>query len=104
MPVQILHRVQASTLEELNLADNEKELKIVLIAKEMQSTDKSRLVKLLRQYRDVFARSFEDMKGLDLASCHHQINLHKYAQPVHRRYHLNLNYAIKVKEEIDKLL
>ena len=45
------------------------------------------------------------MKGLDLAFCQHQINLDKDAKPVQqRRYHLNPNYAIKVKEEIDKLL
>ena len=44
------------------------------------------------------------MKGLDLAFCQHQINLDKDAKPVQRRYRLNPNYAIKVKEEIDKLL
>ena len=45
------------------------------------------------------------MKGLDPTFCQHQINLHKDPKPVQeRRYHLNLNYAVNVKEEIDKLL
>ena len=44
------------------------------------------------------------MKGLDLVFCQHQINLHKGVEPVQqRRYRLNPNYAVKVKEEIDKL-
>ena len=46
------------------------------------------------------------MKGLDPSFFQlHQINMHKDAKPVQqRRYHLNPNYAINVKEEIDKLL
>ena len=94
-------------LEEINLAeeDNVPKPKTVLIAKDMLLADKQRLVTLLKQYKDVFAWSFEDMKGLDPAFCQHQINLHKDAKPVQqRRYRLNPNYAIKVKEEIDKLL
>ena len=65
----------------------------------MLLTDKQRLVTLLKQYKDVFAWSFEDMKGLDPTFCQRQINLHKDAKPVQqRRYRLNPNYAIKVKE------
>ena len=53
----------------------------------------------------MFPWSFEDMKGLDPAFCQHQINLHKNAKPIQQcRYRLNPNYAIKVTEEIDKLL
>ena len=71
----------------------------------MLLADKQRLIGLLKQYKDVFAWSFEDMKGLDPTFYQHQINLHKDAKPVQQwRYRLNPNYAIKVKEEIDKLL
>ena len=49
--------------------------------------------------------SFEDMKGLDPAFFQHQINLHKDVKPVQqRRYWLNPNYVVQVKEEIEKLL
>ena len=76
-----------------------------LIAKDMLEVDKQRLTKLLKQYKYVFAWSFEDMKGLHPAFCQHQINLHKDAKLVQqRRYGLNPKYAIKVKEEMDKLL
>ena len=75
----------------MNLADNGIDPKIVIIVKEMQSDDKENLTELLRQYKDVFLWSFEDMKGLDVAFCQHQINL-------------NLSYGVKVKEEINKLV
>ena len=90
--MQVSQRVQASTIEELNLVGTDTEPKTILIAKEMELEDKAKLIDLLRQYKDVFAWSFEDMKGLDLAFCQHQINLHKDVKPVQqRRYMLNPN-------------
>ena len=66
----------------------------------MQSDKKTELKTLLKQYKDVFACSFEDMKGLYPAFCHHQINLHKDVKPVQQwRYRLNPNYATKVKKK-----
>ena len=103
----VSQRVQASSLEELNIVEDDSELqpKAILIAKEMLYEDKQRLKSLLKQYKDVFAWSFEDTKGLDPTFCQHQIHLNKDAKPVQqRRYLLNPNYAVKVKEEIDKLL
>ena len=60
-------RVQASALEELNFADadTDVESRTILIAKEMLLVDKEELKNLLRQYKDVFTWSFEEMKGLD---------------------------------------
>ena len=105
--MKVSQRVQASRLGEVNSVENDKEAesKIVLIAKDMSEVDKQRLTGLLKQYKDLFAWSFKDMKGLDPAFYQHQINLHKDSKPVQqRKYRLNLNYVIKVKEEIDKLL
>ena len=78
--MQVSQRVQASTLEEVNLVDEGSTLesKTIWIAKEMLIVDKQRLISLLKQYKDVF----EGMKGLDPAFCQHQINLHKDAKPV----------------------
>ena len=103
--MKVSQRVQASLLEELNLADTDSLPRTILIAKEMRAVDKEELKKLLKQYKHVFAWSFEDMKGLDPTFWQHQINLHKDAKPIQqRRYRLNLNYVVKVKEKIDKLL
>ena len=45
--MQVSQRVHASTLNELNLANKDNESKTMLIAKEMQSAEKTKLVELL---------------------------------------------------------
>ena len=60
--MKVSQRVQASALEELNLAGaNDKEPKTVLIAKDLAETDKQTNTSLLIQYKYVFAWSFNDM-------------------------------------------
>ena len=55
---------------------------MVLVVKDLLSDNKSKLVKLLQKYKDVFAWLFEDMKGLDLAFSKNQFNLYKNAKLV----------------------
>jgi hypothetical protein len=75
------------------------------VAKELDMDFEEQLTKVLREYKDLFAWSYEDMKGLNPEFYDHKINLAKDAIPVQQwRYRLNPNYAAKVKEEIDKLL
>ena len=63
------------------------------------------MITLLKEFQDVFASPYEDMRGLDPQLYQHQIHLSKEAKPVaQRRYRMNPNYAARVKEEIDKLL
>ena len=55
------------------------------------------------EFKDVFALSYEDMKGLHLKFYQHQIHLSKDVKLVaQRHYRMKPKYAIKVKEEIDK--
>ena len=53
------------------MPDKDGDPKTMLIANEMQMAEKTKLTQLLRQYKDVFAWSFEDIKGLDPAFCQH---------------------------------
>ena len=100
----VSQRVKASQLEEVNLGTTE-EARPVHIAKEMTPENKTAMITLLKEFRDVFAWSYEDMRGLDPQLYQHQIHLSKDTKPVvQRRYRMNPNYATKVKEEIDKLL
>ena len=63
------------------------------------------MIALLTEYKDVFAWSHEDMKGLDPKFYQHKIKLATDAKPMQqRRYRMNPNYAAHAKEEIDKLL
>ena len=52
--MQVSQRVSASTLEEVNLGSADKQ-KTVLIVKDMVQYDKIAMVKLLQEYKDVFA-------------------------------------------------
>ena len=61
------------------------------------------MIALLKEYKDVFSWSHEDMKGLDPKFFQHKINLATDAKPIQlHRYRMNPNYAACVKEEIDK--
>ena len=96
--------VKACQLEEVNLGTGE-EARPVHIAKEMSLENKTAKTTLLKEFRDVFAWSYEDMRGLDPQLYQHQIHLSKDTKPVaQRRYRMNPNYVARVKEEIDKLL
>ena len=46
--MHVSQRVQALPLEELNLAENDVEPKIILLVKEMESTNKEKLIDLLQ--------------------------------------------------------
>ena len=96
--------VKASTLEKINLGTttNPRTLKI---AKEMASDERLALVGLLIEYKDIFAWSYNNMKGLHRTYYQHQIHLKHDARPRQQcRYRMNHNYAAKVKEEINKIL
>ena len=81
------------------------DLRAVSIAKNLPPKTRSTMIMLLQEYRDVFAWSHEDIKGLNPKFFQNQINLTTDAKPVQqRRYRMNPNYAARVKEEIDKLL
>ena len=43
------------------------------------------MIDMLREYKDVFALSHEDMKGLDAKFYQHQINLATDAKPIQQR-------------------
>ena len=100
----ISQRVKASQLEEVDLGTKDKP-RPVNVAKEMPNEEKKAMIELLMNFRDVFAWSYEDMRGLDPQLYQHQIHLSTDAKPVaQRRYRMNPNYVARVKEEIDKLL
>ena len=97
-------RVKASTMEEVNLGTID-DPRLINIAKELASVNKSTMVDLLKEYKDIFTWSYSDMRGLDPQYYQHEIHLQMDAQPIQQRqYQMNPNYATKVKEEIDKLL
>ena len=89
--MMISQRVKASQLEEVDLGTTDKP-RLVNVAKEMPHGEKKAMVTLLTDFRDVFAWSYEDMRGLDPQLYQHQIHLSTDAKPVEqRRYRMNPN-------------
>ena len=56
--------IKASQLEEVNLGTAE-DARPVHIAKEMTLERKTTMITLLKEFWDIFAWSYEDMRGLD---------------------------------------
>ncbi len=64
-----------------------------------------KFIEFLREFKDVFAWTYKDLKGIPPKITKHRIELEPRVPDVHRaRYRLNLNYAAIVKQDIDKLL
>ena len=60
---------------------------------------------LLREYEDLFPKTFSKLKGIKGAMGEIKIELKIGSKPVrHRPYHLNPRVKEKVKREIDKML
>ena len=60
----ISQRVKASQLEEVDLGTTDKP-RPVNVAKELPKEEKKAMMALLTDFKDVFAWSYEDMRGLD---------------------------------------
>ena len=59
----------------------------------------------LREYQDVFAWTYKDLKGVDPNICQYTILMRDDAKPSKQRpYTYNDNFANKIKDEINKLL
>ena len=87
----------------LNLGTTE-DPKLVKIAKDLGEYE-TKVKDLLLQFKDVFAFTYKDMKGIPPYVCEHKIELQPEAKHVRQMcYRGNPNYAAKVKEEFDLYL
>jgi hypothetical protein len=60
---------------------------------------------LLKEFKDVFAQTYKDLKGIPPKFVQHIIELDTSIPPTHQtRYRLNPNYVATIKHDIDKLL
>lgn len=66
---------------------------------------KEKLVKLLREYMNVFAWSYQDMFGLDTNIMVHRLTLKEDYPPVKKKLRRTRpDMAMKIKEEVQKQL
>mgnify|MGYP000409127067 CR=1 FL=1 len=59
-----ISQVKVSQLEEVDIGTKDKP-RPINVAKEMPNDEKKTMTELLMNFRDVFAWSYEDMRGLD---------------------------------------
>ena len=92
-------------LVEVNLGDEEEGEKMVKISKNLSEKERGKLVALLKEYKDVFASSYQEMPGLSPSLVMHKLKVDPNAKPVKespRKYHLDVEE--KIKFEVHKLL
>ena len=88
--------MKASQLEEVDLGTRDAP-KAVYVAKEMLPKEKEATIELLKEFRDMFTWSYEDMRGLDPQLYQYQKHLSKGAKPVVQgRFRMNPNYVAKL--------
>jgi hypothetical protein len=77
----------------------------VLINVILHNTFQLQMKKLLIDYKDVFAWSYKELKGNSRKICEQKIQFMADAQPIkQRQYKMKPTYALKVRENLYKLL
>ncbi len=62
------------------------------------------LIKLLKEFKDIFKWIYKDLKGIPPKIVQHQIELDTLIPHAHQaKYRLNPNYIVIVKQDINKL-
>ena len=91
-------------MEEVNLGTLE-ELRITYVSSLLQDDIKRQIVEVLKEFRDCFAWSYEEMPGLKRTLVEHRLPIKSEFKP-HRQpsRRMSKEVELKVKEEIEKLL
>ena len=69
-------------LEEINLESNLQEQRPISISSRLSEKEKSKLILLLKEFKDVFAWDYNEMLGLDLGLVVHTLNVDPEAKLV----------------------
>ncbi len=91
---------QKKQLTNINLGA-EKNLQQVKISVDMEPIVSYQLIELLKEFKDIFAWTYKDLKGIPPEITQHRIELETLVPLAHQiRYWLNIYYAIIVKQDI----
>ncbi|CAL8175199.1 unnamed protein product [Prunus armeniaca] len=95
----------AEQLETIDLSEDPSAPRPISISVHLTSEERAALVSLLKEFRDVFAWSYEEMSGLNPSLVSHTLNIELGTKPIvqpKRNFHPEVEKQIKV--EIEKLL
>ena len=69
----------------------------------MDLEERQGFINLLKEFENVFARSYKDMPGIDREIAEHKLPIKPGFQPVKQKLRrMRPEWSLKVKEEIDK--
>ena len=90
---------------EINLAEEGEQDKMIFIGEHLTEEESEKLRQLLKEYRDCFAWSYQDLKGISEEVVVHTIPLRADAKPITQRpYRTNPKVAQTIQDELKKLL
>ena len=92
-------------LEEVDLGSDSQEPRPISISASLMETEKSKLISLLKEFKDVFAWDYNEMPGLDPRLVAHTLNMDPEARPMAqpaRIFHIEIEGQIV--KEVQKLL
>ena len=84
-------------LVEVNLGNDEEDEKMAKISKNSSEKERGRLVALLKEYKDVFAWSYQEMPGLSPNLVVHKLKVDPNVKPMKQPLR---NYCLDVEEKI----
>ena len=76
------HVVAEEELEEVDLGSSSQEPRPISISASLTEKEKSELVLLLKEFKDIFAWDYKEMPGLDPGLIAHTLNVDSQAKPV----------------------
>src|SRR5215470_6194611 len=91
-------------IEVINLGTKE-EVKEIKIGAQLAEEEKKAIIQLLKEYKDVFAWSYQDMPGLNTDIVVHRLPIKPEFKPVKQKLRrMKPDILLKIKEEVRKLL
>ena len=84
-------------LVEVNLGNDDEDEKMAKISKNSSEKERGRLVALLKEYKDVFAWSYQEMPGLSPNLVVHKLKVDPNVKPMKQPLR---NYCLDVEEKI----
>ncbi|MCO5599275.1 hypothetical protein L7F22_053376 [Adiantum nelumboides] len=92
-------------VKEIELAEPGEESKPVFIVQDLTEVEEAVLKELLKEFKDIFAWTYHDMKGVPPSMVQHTIPMISTAKPVQQRpYPMNPKYTKIIQEELEKLI
>ncbi|MCO5564458.1 hypothetical protein L7F22_018119 [Adiantum nelumboides] len=92
-------------VKEIELPEPSEESKPVFIAQDLIKIEEAVLKELLKEFNDIFAWIYHDMKGVPSSEVQHTISMISTVKPVQQRpYPMNPKYVKIVQEELEKLI